>query len=351
MTGAPLAFFWGDDAFSIEAAVEAFRTDTSRFPDGGPERRRIRGDDGSAANVLADLGERLATATMFGGGTLAVVAGIGPIVRRAEDRAALVAVFATVAPGNGLAIVEETESGRREPPHRAVAESLAAAGGLVRELRAPRAAQLSAWIEARAGERGVRLGPGAARELAGRIGGFVAEGDVDRRRQGGLAVMELDKLGLYRPDSPVTPDDVRALVPEAIPGSIWAFVDAVGGRLVPRALELYERLAETTPEPVLLAVLHRRIRELVEIADRLDSGESAGSLVRSMRLNPFRAETLVRQAGAWTADDLVAALDGLVELDATIKGVEGLPVGDAQHRLAFVRWIAESGRRPPPQVG
>ena len=344
MTAAPIGFFWGDDAYSIESAVEAFRMDEGRFPGGAPERWRIRGDAASTAATMADLEERLATATMFGGGTLAVLAGIGPLVRKAEDRAALIALFGVVAEGNGLAIVEETESGRREPPHRAVADALAAAGGVVRELRAPRAAQLAAWIGARASERGVRLGPGAARELATRIGGFVAEGDVDRRRQGGLAIMELDKLALYRPEGEIRPDDVRALVPEAVPGSIWAFVDAVGGRLVGRALELHDRLAETTPEPVLVAVLHRRIRELIEIADRLESGESPGSLVRSMRLNPFRAETLARQAAAWTTDELVAALDGLVELDATVKGAEGMPAGEAQHRLAIVRWIVEAGR-------
>ena len=50
------------------------------------------------------------------------------------------------------------------------------------------------WIEERAGERGVRLERGAAQELATRVGAFVREGDVDRRRQGRLAVSELDKL-------------------------------------------------------------------------------------------------------------------------------------------------------------
>ena len=74
--------------------------------------------------------------------------------------------------------------------------------------------------------------------------------------------MELDKLALYRGTAPIGPDDVTALVAEAVPGSVWAFTDAVGERRVEQALELLDRLLEATPEPVLLAVLHRRVREL-----------------------------------------------------------------------------------------
>ena len=245
----------------------------------------------------------------------------------------------------------------------------------MRPFVAPREGGLAAWVEARARERGIPLGPGAARELATRVGGFVREGDVDRRHQGRLAVMELEKLDLLRLDdgtgagtspgtgtgtaggtspgtgagtSPgtgparaVTVDDIRALVPEAVPGSIWGFVDAVGMRQGTRAMALLERLLDVTPEPVLLAVLHRRLRELIEVADRLAGGESPGSLVRSMRLQPFRAETLARQAHAWTVAELAGALEGLLELDARVKGVGGATAGEAQLRLAFDLWVTD----------
>ncbi|HEX8026416.1 MAG TPA: hypothetical protein VF484_09430, partial [Candidatus Limnocylindrales bacterium] len=122
---------------------------------------------------------------------------------------------------------------------------------------------------------------------------------------------------------------------------VWAFVDAVGMRQRTRALELLERLLDDRPAPVLLAVLHRRIRELIEVLDRLERGETPGSLVRSMKLQPFRAETLARQARAWTASELDAALHGLVELDAQVKGVGGRSAGDARDRLAFDLWITD----------
>jgi DNA polymerase III delta subunit len=339
---APLAYFWGDDAYGLEAAVETLRNDSSRFPDGPPERWRPEAERGEPGRLLGEVHERLATGSMFGGGSLVILRGTGGLIRSNDQRDLLLAAIASIAPGNGLAIVEETESGAKDPPTKALAEKIRAAGGDVRPFVAPRQDALAAWIEQRARERSIRLAGGAARELATRVGGFVREGDVERQQQGRIAVMELEKLALrHAADDPVTVDDVRALVPEAIPGSMWAFVDSIGMRQRVRALELLERLIEDKPAPVLLAVLHRRIRELIEVQDRLERGESPGSLVRSMRLVPFRAETLARQARAWTAPELDAALDGLVELDAQVKGVGGRASTDARDRLAFDLWITD----------
>jgi DNA polymerase III delta subunit len=337
---APIAYLWGDDGYGLDAAVERLRTDPAVFPAGAPSRWLAPTDQ--PARLLGEIAERIATATLFGSGTLVVVGDPGPLLRRSEDRAAALALPGQVAPGNGLVFVTEAEGSQREPPHKALADAVRSAGGSVARLEAPREGGLAAWIEARARERGVELQPGAARELATRVGAFVREGDVDRRNQGRLAVMELEKLATYRSGGgPVTADDVGALVAEAIPGTIWGFVDAVGGRQERRALELYERLAATTPEPVVLAVLHRRLRELIEIADRLGSGESPGSLVRSMKLQPFRAETLARQARAWSVEELEGALGSLLDLDALVKGVDGGSTSEAARRLAFTLWLTD----------
>jgi DNA polymerase III delta subunit len=279
---------------------------------------------------------------MFGSGSVAILRGAAGLVRSNDQRDAFLAALQTIAPGNGLAVVEETDSGVKDPPNKTISEAIRSAGGDVRPFVAPRQDALAAWIEARARERQIAVAPGAARELATRVGGFVREGDVERQQQGRLAVMELEKLALrHAGGGAITVDDVQDLVQEAVPGSVWAFVDAVGQRRRGRALELLERLIEDKPAPVLLAVLHRRLRELIEVQDRLERGESPGSLVRSMRLQPFRAETLAGQARAWTGPELDGALDGLVELDAQVKGVGGRASTEARDRLAFDLWITD----------
>src|SRR5436190_12488619 len=193
---APLAYFWGDDAYGLEAAVEAFRADPGRFPNSAPERWRPDAERNEPGRLLAELRERLATGTMFGGGSLAILRGAGGLIRGNDQRDLFHEAIASLAPGNGLAIVEETESGAKDPPSKVLAEAIRSAGGDVRRFEAPRQDALAAWIEQRARERRIRLAGGAARELATRVGGFVREGDVERQQQGRIAVMELEKLAL-----------------------------------------------------------------------------------------------------------------------------------------------------------
>jgi len=109
-----------------------------------------------------------------------------------------------------------------------------------------------------------------------------------------------------------------------------------------------DRLLEATPEPVLLAVLHRRVRELIETGDRLAAGERLPAIGKAMGVNSeYRMGKLRDQARAWTTPELIAALDGLVELDAMVKGMPGEERGDAQRRLAFSLWVIDhaGGRR------
>src|SRR5258706_11354754 len=193
---APAAYLWGDDTYGLVAAVAASRTDAGRFPAGAPARWRPPGDGGESARSLGEIVERLATGSLFGDGTLALVSGAGALTRRGADRDRLLEVLGQVAPGNGLAIVEETDSGKKDPPSKVVSDAIRAAGGLVRRIEAPREGALANWIEARARERQVALAPGAARELATRVGGVVREGDVDRRPQGRPAGVEIEKLAL-----------------------------------------------------------------------------------------------------------------------------------------------------------
>src|SRR4029453_5605914 len=105
------------------------------------------------------------------------------------------------------------------------------------------------------------------------------------------------------------------------------------------------RLLETTPEPVLLAVLHRRVRELIEIGDRLRSGERLPPVGKAVGVSSeFRMEKLRDQAKLWTTDELIAALDGLVELDAMVKGVPGHDRTEGQRRAGLIPWgLAPAG--------
>ena len=212
----------------------------------------------------------------------------------------------------------------------------------IRGIESPKEGALAAWIDGEAHDRGIRLAVGSAKELATRIGGFVREGDAERRDQTRRASMELDKLALYRLDEAISPDDVRALVAEAVPGSAWALADAVAEREASKALHLLDALAESMAEPVLIVVLHRRIRELLELQDRMPGAKSLAAAALAMGIkSEFRARRLAEQARKWRPEELIAAIEGLLELDAVVKGAPGRGGGDAHHRLAFALWIGD----------
>jgi DNA polymerase III delta subunit len=343
-----LGYYWGDDDYALDRAVDRLAQRMAVAADAPIERWRTRGDETTNAALL----ERVGTSPFFGGGTLVVVSAPAGLARAKSERPSLLDVLASVAPGNGLAFLDPVDAfGKRSAAGEALGEAVRTAGGEAREFKSPKEGQMVRWIEEQATERGVRMDRGAAQELATRIGAFVREGDVDRRRQGRLAASELDKLALFRPEGAVTADDIRQLVPEAIPGSMWALLDAIATRQAPEAIGLLERLVESTPPPVLLTSVHRRIRELIMAGDLVASGATPPEIVRTLKMKPYPAEKLEKQSRNWTAGELEAALDGLVELDAAIKGSDGAVATDGQVRLAWAVWIADFVRRTAPRMG
>jgi DNA polymerase III delta subunit len=281
----------------------------------------------------------------------------GPFVKRNEDRDVLLGAIANVAVGNGLAVIDVHDpraprAKRRFVPHKRLADSVAAAGGVVRQLDPPKGKAFPAFIEREARDRGLTLGPGAAAELATRVGGSATDDDVDRRYQTRRTASELDKLALRHEDGRISVDDVRELVGEDLPSSLFALTDAIGPRRADLALEALGRVLDTQPEPVILVMLHRRVRELLEVGDRLGRGQKPAEVVAATGLHPYVVERMESQARNWTTTELADALDGLLELDAMVKHAPGYEGTEAQRRLAFTLWVmAHVPRRARQPVG
>jgi len=338
---AALGYYHGIDEFQLE---EAARGLGERVAGPGGEALGQWTVKGGATSIEA-ITERIATGSMFGGGTLAIVLEPAPLLRAKASRDALLGIVGLVAPGNALAFVDplDTMPTDRKPldaGRSALRDAVVAAGGEVRLVPALTQGRLTRFIQDRAAAIGLRLGAGSAEELATRIGGFVRDGDVDLSRLGKLAAAELDKAALYKLDGELSRADVRALVAEVIPSSLWSLTDAVGMRRPDVAAQL-ERALEATPEPVLIVLLHRRIRELLELADRLAQGATLQAAARAMKLHEFRARTLETQARGWSAAELEAALGGLLELDATVKGSGSGGSDEHARRLGFTLWLSE----------
>lgn len=332
-------YLWGDDEWAMNRVVASLAEGLAHDTGARPDRWRVDGRDASADT----LAERLAVAPMFGGGTVAVVAGPGPLVRSRALREGLDRLIGSVAPGNALVFLEfDTTDGRRRPRSLVDLEAaVVGAGGSARGCRAPTAGGMRAWILARAAELGANLDAAAAGEIARRIGAHVGEGDVDRRQLSGMAMGELEKLALYRGPEPVTVDDVRALVAEVVPDSLWALMDAVATRRADLAGPALDRALDAQPEQVLLVLLHRRLRELLIAADARASGAPPADLVKLIGGSPGAVQRRAEQSRAWTAAELGEALDGLLELDRMAKHADVSVSTEGQRRMAWTAWVAE----------
>jgi DNA polymerase-3 subunit delta len=352
-----LAYFWGEDAFMIERAARDYAGRLS--PPGDPmEVFRASLDDdtgeegGSAstskrrARTLDGIEQHLGMAPLFGAGTLVVVRQPAGLLAEKAARARLIELVAMVPPGNAMCVTDLTASAAKSPAARgALRDAIKDAGGVVQEFKAPGVGQFEPWLKKRAVELEIELQPAAARLLAERVGGHIRESDTDRRRRTELANGELEKLSLYKPGGTVTAEDVDALVTETIPGSTWAFLDAVGARAGAGATQLAERLLnDGTPLPVLVSQLYRRLRDLILVREHLDSGSTPPQIVKELKLQPFRAKKLAEQARNWSSPALDAALVDLLALDLRSKGIaldgSTLQVSAAIDALTVQTWIA-----------
>jgi DNA polymerase-3 subunit delta len=345
---APLvAYYWGDDGWTIDRAVAALAGAIERDSGAAPDRWRVSGRDTTPESI----GERVTTAPMFGGGTLAIVTDAAPLLRAKASVEALDRVIGAVAPGNALVFVEVSGADPRKRPAWAVnlAAAVVRAGGTEKAFRAPQGGgEMAAWLGGRAADLGLRIDQDAARELATRIGAFVTDADIDRSRMGAMAVGELEKLSLYRPEGQVTIDDVRDLVPEVVPDSTWGFLDAVAARRAERAGPQLDRILETSAEQLLVVLLHRRLRELLIAADHRTSGGTPAELMALLGSKPFPAQKAADAARGWTVAELESALEGLLELDAMTKRVTDAGGSERQRRMAWVAWMAERVAAPTP---
>jgi DNA polymerase III delta subunit len=350
-----LAYFWGEDSWSIERAAADFRKGLEEHAGQPFDVWRTSGDEDDSAAELAvgkrrdrvidGISERLSIAPMFSAGTLVVVRQPGSLIREAAARERVIKLIATLAPGNALVFLDLLAAGGSGPAQQgALRDAVEAAGGVIKDFPALSRERMEGWITSRAGELEIRLAPGAARLLAERVGAYVREGDVDRRRMSEMASAELEKLALYRPNGTIAREDIDELVAEAVPGSTWAFLDALGSRRSSDAATLAGRLLdEATPIQVMTTQIHRRMRELIVVADHLAAGTKPQDIVRELRLQPFRAQKLAEQARTWQQPELDQALSALLELDMLSKGIgaDGSPmtISDDRSQLALIAWI------------
>jgi DNA polymerase III subunit delta len=173
-----------------------------------------------------------------------------------------------------------------------------------------KARDLPQWAMAEAKALGVTLELPAARALVASVG----------ERQQRL-LRELEKLAIeYGPGATLGTDEVESAAHSA-ERQVWGLVDSfVTGNSADTTRAFLELRAQGESIARLVPLMARRVRDVLVIATRLESGESPAQIKESIRGNPWQIEQRIKQARATDAESLKRALEALADLEVASRG-------------------------------
>ncbi len=132
---------------------------------------------------------------------------------------------------------------------------------------------------------------------------------------------ELQKLLLYCPEEPrITMRQVDAVVTKTVESTIFLLADRIGekqGDQAVRALRDMYLLGKTNPQ--LLGYLEGHFRNLILVKDLRARGLRKNEIQAKSGLRPYVVTKCSRQAEHFSMPQLVAALEGLLRIEAEVK--------------------------------
>jgi DNA polymerase-3 subunit delta len=329
----PVYLLTGSDRPKIETALARLRT---HFAPEATEIRSALDTSGEAVIALCNAG------SLFGDARLVVVEDVdgrrdsdGRLKGgwRAADVDALTSYLGSPAPATVLALVGEDVK-KTTALYKACAKA-----GDVLEYRVEKK-NLSRWVAEQFRQRDARAEAEACAALVQLVGDDLQ-----------ALSLEIDKLATWAAGEPIGEREVEELAAAAADAPTFTLTDAWAVRDTAGALAASETIFERESKPRrdtaarLAGALGGhlgRLRSLKRLAaEGVRPREAAGKL----RMHPFYAEKLSRQAEAFSTDELDDAVVRLAELDGALKGQSKL-APDLEVQRALVDLTARPGTNP-----
>ena len=248
---------------------------------------------------------------------------------KAADIAIISAYLGNPAPATVLALVAE------DVKKTTALWKASAQAGAVLEYTVPKKGMQS-WVADQFRQRGVQAEPEACAALVQIVGD-----DLHTLSQ------EVDKLATWAAGEPIGEREVEALAAPAADSPTFTLTDAWAVRDAPRALAasetIFERESKTRRDTAarLAGALGGHLGRLRSVKRLATEGVHAKEAAGTLRLHPFYAEKLFRQAEAFSSEELRDATVRLSELDGALKGQSKLAPD-----LEVQRALVDLTRRP-----
>jgi DNA polymerase-3 subunit delta len=245
----------------------------------------------------------------------------------ADVESALAPVLAAMPPETTVAFFAR-EDGRAKAPAKLAAAVKKGGGDVVAEAML-KSRELPRWAVSEATKLGVTLEGAAAKALVAQVG----------ERQQRL-LRELEKLALeHGQGAHIGVEEVEGAAATSAESQVWGLVDALVARDQRAATQAFLELrAQGETLPRLVPLMARRMRDVLAIATRLETGESPAQVKESLRMSPWAADRRIKEARGTEAVALRRALEALAELEVASRGMSEL--SDDTEALRAIATIA-----------
>ena len=227
---------------------------------------------------------------------------------KAADVEAVATYVGDPAPATVLALV-----GEEVKKSSALGKACAKAGDVLSYEVAKK--EVHGWVAKTLRDHGVRAEPEVAATLVHLVGD-----DLE------LLSREIEKLATWAGGEPVGEREVLALVASGADMPTYELTDAWAAREPARALEASEAIFEREPRqrrdtaPRLAGALGGHLGRLRTIKRLAEEGLPSKEIASRLRLNPYYASKLYKQAEGFSEEELGNAVVRLAALDGALKG-------------------------------
>lgn len=281
--------------------------------------------EGDAATPEAVAGA-LAAMTFAIGRRFIIVDGVERW-KDADVKAHVAPALEAIAPDTTIAFFGREEG--RFKVSAALSEAVERAGGNVAIERTLKTRELPKWLQGEASKLGVQLDRDAAQALVGQVG--------DRQQR---LVREVEKLAIeLGPGARIGAEQVEAAAAHSAERQVWGLVDAVvagEGQAATRAYITLQSQGESVTR--LVGLLGRRVRDVLEIALRLEAGEAPAEIKKAIKGSPWAADRRIGEARRSDPERLRRALEALADLELATHGDTEL--GDQTEAVRTIARIA-----------
>jgi DNA polymerase III subunit delta len=205
------------------------------------------------------------------------------------------------------------EDGRAKAP-KPLVDAVKQAGGDIAAEQVKKAKELPRWVQGEAKRLGLDLDHSAAQALVAQVG--------DRQQR---LLRELEKLALeHGTGQQLGLDQIEEEAAHSAERQVWGLGDALVARNPAQATRIFIELrAQGESLARLVPLMARRVREVLQIAERLEAGESAAQIKQTIK-PPWAADKRIAEARRSDVDGLRRALEQLADLELASRGGEEL---------------------------